>query len=143
MLHTFQEEFRGARLSRETFDISNSQNPIRSSKSAVCAGGSADGWAALQRQRLWLAPGGHPGPPPVRIHYSTHVVEQVDRSTVGLYYSGNGFDWHPAGILDYHLSFGRHFTYPHMAIAGEDLLVVMRATFESGKLEATANYYVS
>jgi hypothetical protein len=28
---------------------------------------------------------------------------QVDRSTMGLYYSGNGFDWHTAGIVDYHL----------------------------------------
>jgi len=62
---------------------------------------------------------------------------------VGLYYSGNGFDWHSAGILDYHLSFGRHFTYPHMTIVGADLLVVMRATFESGKLEETKEYYVS
>ena len=38
--------------------------------------------------------------------------------------------------------FGRHFTYPHMTIAGEDLLIVMRATFETGRMEATANYYV-
>ena len=37
---------------------------------------------------------------------------------MGLYYSGNGFDWHHAGMIDYHLSFGRHFTYPHMTIAG-------------------------
>jgi hypothetical protein len=30
-----------------------------------------------------------------------------------------------------------------MTIAGEDLLVVMRATAETGRLEDTANYYVS
>ena len=54
---------------------------------------------------------------------------QVDRSTVALYYSGNAMDWVQAGILDYHLSFGRHFTYPHMLIDGDDLLVVMRATY--------------
>lgn len=54
---------------------------------------------------------------------------QVDRSTVALYYSGNGVDWHQAGIVDYHLSFGRHFTYPHMIVDKDDLLIVMRATF--------------
>ena len=53
----------------------------------------------------------------------------MDRSTVALYYSGNAMDWVQAGILDYHLSFGRHFTYPHMILDGEDLLVVMRATY--------------
>jgi len=37
-----------------------------------------------------------------------------------------------AGILDYHLSFGRHFTYPHMLVDGDDLLVVMRATYAPG-----------
>jgi hypothetical protein len=29
-----------------------------------------------------------------------------------------------------------------MTIAGEDLLVVMRASAETGRMEATANYYV-
>ena len=28
---------------------------------------------------------------------------QVDRTTMGLYYSGNAVDWWPAGVLDYHL----------------------------------------
>lgn len=28
---------------------------------------------------------------------------QVDRSTMGLFYSGNGVDWHTAGIVDYHM----------------------------------------
>ncbi len=54
---------------------------------------------------------------------------QVDRSTVALYYSGNAMDWVQAGILDYHLSFGRHFTYPHMLVDDDDLLIVMRATY--------------
>ena len=48
---------------------------------------------------------------------------------MALYYSGNAMDWVQAGILDYHLSFGRHFTYPHMLVDGEDLMVVMRATY--------------
>jgi hypothetical protein len=39
-------------------------------------------------------------------------------------------------------SFGRHFTYPHMTIAGEDLLVVMRASADTGGTDVTANYYV-
>ena len=39
-------------------------------------------------------------------------------------------------------SFGRHFTYPHMTIAGEDLLVVMRASADTGRMDVTANYYV-
>ena len=43
---------------------------------------------------------------------------------MGLYYSGNAMDWWPAGVLDYHLDFAAHFTYPHMALAGDDLLVV-------------------
>ena len=34
--------------------------------------------------------------------------------------------------MDYHLSFGRHFTYPHMIVDGNDLLVVMRATYAPG-----------
>ena len=54
---------------------------------------------------------------------------QVDRTTVALYYSSNGIDWLHAGIVDYHLSFGRHFTYPHMIVDNSDLLIVMRATF--------------
>ncbi len=65
----------------------------------------------------------------------------MDRSTIGLYYSGNGIDWHSSGIVDYHLGFGQHFTYPHMTVSGDDLLIVMRATAKSGKLEATAQYY--
>lgn len=104
------------------------------------AGRPADGRAALGQQRLqWHILCNLDGYLPIRNHRN---CLQVDRSTVGLYYSSNGFDWHTAGIVDYHLSFGRHFTYPHMTISGEDLLVVMRATFESGKLEATAQYYV-
>ena len=39
-------------------------------------------------------------------------------------------------------SFGRHFTYPHMTIASEDLLVVMRASADTGQMDVTANYYV-
>lgn len=58
----------------------------------------------------------------------SHPPQQVDRTTMGLYYSGNAVDWWPAGVIDYHLDFAEHFTYPHMAVAGEDLLVVMRAT---------------
>lgn len=47
-----------------------------------------------------------------------------------------------AGIVDYHLSFGRHFTYPHMTIAGADLLIVMRATFSpKGPLQPISQYY--
>lgn len=57
---------------------------------------------------------------------------QVDRTTVALYYSSNGIDWLHAGIVDYHLSFGRHFTYPHMIVDNDDLLIVMRATFAPG-----------
>lgn len=48
---------------------------------------------------------------------------------MALYYSGNALDWHNAGIVDYHLSFGRHFTYPHMIVDKDDLLIVMRASF--------------
>ena len=51
---------------------------------------------------------------------------------MALYYSGNAMDWVQAGIVDYHLSFGRHFTYPHMIVDGEDLLIVMRATYAPG-----------
>lgn len=31
---------------------------------------------------------------------------QVDRTTMGLFYSGNAFDWWTAGIIDYHLVSG-------------------------------------
>ena len=51
---------------------------------------------------------------------------------VALYHNRNGMGWGPAGLLDYHLSFGRHFTYPHMLVDGNDLLVVMRATYAPG-----------
>lgn len=45
-------------------------------------------------------------------------------------------------VLSVIQSFGRHFTYPHMTIAGEDLLVVMRASADTGQMDVTANYYV-
>lgn len=65
---------------------------------------------------------------------------QVDRSTMGLYYSGNAVDWWPAGVLDYHLDFASHFTYPHMAVVGDDLLVVMRATAPVTNVTATSKW---
>lgn len=76
-----------------------------------------------------------------KLHITPFSLCEVDRSTVGLFYSGNGVDWQPAGIVDYHMSFGRHFAYPHMTIVGNDLLIVMRATAWSGKLESTSQYY--
>lgn len=63
-----------------------------------------------------------------KLHITPFSSCEVDRTTMGLFYSGNAFDWWTAGIIDYHLDFADHFTYPHMVIAGEDLLVVMRAT---------------
>ena len=45
---------------------------------------------------------------------------------MGLFFSGNAMDWWPAGVLDYHMDFAYHFTYPHMTIVGDDLLVSPR-----------------
>ena len=56
---------------------------------------------------------------------ATHAT-QVDRTTMGLFFSGNAMDWWPAGVLDYHIDFAYHFTYPHMTIVGDDLLVSPR-----------------
>lgn len=75
--------------------------------------------------RVWRQPGGQSGK---QLHITAFSSCEVDRTTMGLFYSGNAFDWWTAGILDYHLDFADHFTYPHMVIAGADLLVVMRAT---------------
>jgi hypothetical protein len=62
---------------------------------------------------------------------------QVDRTTLGLFYSTNLFNWITAGVVDYHITFGRHFSYPHMAIDGEDLIIVSRATIIPGEREST------
>jgi len=79
----------------------------------------------------------------VKYVYSySHSPPQVDRTTMGLYYSGNAVDWWPAGVIDYHLDFAEHFTYPHMAVAGEDLLVVMRATAPPLNETATSKWCV-
>ncbi len=57
------------------------------------------------------------------LHITMFSKCEVDRSTLGLFYSSNVFDWTPAGMIDYHISLGRHFAYPHMVIEGTDLLV--------------------
>ena len=63
-----------------------------------------------------------------RVYASKHSSCEADRTTLGLYYSGNAIDWVLAGLVDYGEEFHQHFTYPHMLIDGEDLLVVTRAT---------------
>ena len=63
-----------------------------------------------------------------RVHVSKHSSCEADRTTLGLYYSGNAIDWVLAGLVDYGEEFHQHFTYPHMLIDGDDLLVVSRAT---------------
>jgi hypothetical protein len=54
----------------------------------------------------------------------------VDRSSLGLFYSGNAEDWIFAGMVDYTHRFLFHFTYPDMVIDGSDLLIVSRATID-------------
>lgn len=43
---------------------------------------------------------------------------EVDRSTLGLFYSPNAVSWVLAGMVDYQVSLGRHFAYPHMLVDG-------------------------
>ncbi len=43
---------------------------------------------------------------------------EVDRSSLGLFYSPNLVSWVLAGMVDYHISLGRHFAYPHMLVDG-------------------------
>jgi len=64
------------------------------------------------------------------LHVTPHSLCEVDRSTLGLFFSGNAVDWMFAGIVDYSLAFHRHFTYPHMIVDGEDLLITSRATID-------------
>lgn len=47
-----------------------------------------------------------------------HSKCEVDRSTLALFYSPNLVSWVLAGMVDYHVSLGRHFAYPHMLIDG-------------------------
>jgi hypothetical protein len=63
-----------------------------------------------------------------RVYVNEHTSCEADRTTLGLYYSGNAIDWVLAGLVDYGEEFHHHFTYPHMLIDGDDLLVVTRAT---------------
>ncbi|KDD75839.1 hypothetical protein H632_c476p1, partial [Helicosporidium sp. ATCC 50920] len=67
------------------------------------------------------------------LHPALHITPfskcEVDRSTLALFYSPNLFNWQPAGVVDYHQALHRHFTYPHMIVDGEDLLIVSRASF--------------
>ena len=47
-----------------------------------------------------------------------HPPSQVDRSTLALMYSPNLLSWVMAGTVDYHVSMGRHFAYPHTTLDG-------------------------
>jgi hypothetical protein len=64
-----------------------------------------------------------------QLHITLFSKCEVDRSTLGLFYSPNLVSWVLAGMVDYHINLGRHFAYPHMLIDGRDLLIVSRAAF--------------
>jgi len=81
-----------------------------------------------------------------KLHITPFSHCEVDRTTMGLFYSGNAVDWWTAGVIDYHLDFAAHFTYPHMIVndngLGPDLLVVMRATAPPANASSpTAGFY--
>jgi hypothetical protein len=77
------------------------------------------------------APGSRSGINPP-LHITSFSKCEIDRSTLGLHFSPNLLNWQFAGLIDYSEHLGRHFTYPHMVIDGEDLLVVTRASFVPG-----------
>lgn len=78
--------------------------------------------------REWKQPGA-PSTLNPRLHITPFSKCEVDRSTLALFYSPNLLDWVAAGVVDYHTRLGRHFTYPHMVVDGQDLLIVSRASF--------------
>jgi len=90
--------------------------------------------------RGWKQPDQPNGQTPP-LHITLFSKCEVDRSTLGLFYSTNLFNWIPAGVVDYHTTLGRHFAYPHMAVDGEDLIIVSRATIVPGERESTLNDY--
>ena len=57
------------------------------------------------------------------LHITAFSKCEVDRSSLALFYSANALDWMRAGMVDYAISLGRHFAYPHMIVDGPDLLV--------------------
>jgi hypothetical protein len=93
--------------------------------------------------RNWKQPDRTSGTTP-NLHITAFSKCEVDRSTLALYYSSNLVSWVMAGMVDYHISLGRHFAYPHMIIDGRDLLVVSRAAFAPWARDADAplnDYY--
>lgn len=90
--------------------------------------------------RSWKQPDNPTGQEP-NLHITAFSKCEVDRSTLGLFYSTNMLNWVQAGLIDYHVTLGRHFTYPHMITDGEDLVVVSRATFVAGQRESTLKQY--
>jgi len=76
-----------------------------------------------------------------KLHISKNSICEVDRTSLGLFYSANAVDWVFAGFVDYHLDYMNHFSYPQMIIDEEDLLVVTRATLPSGPRGAGSKMY--
>jgi len=68
---------------------------------------------------------------PSKLKAEPHTWCEVDRSSLGLYYSANALDWVFVGLVDYSNEFREHYTYPQMITDGDDLLIATRATLGS------------
>lgn len=73
-----------------------------------------------------------------KLHRPKYSSCEIDRSTLVLYSSTNLLDWLYIGVVARHMSLDSHFTYPHMVIDGDDLVMVCRSTL---KTALTSNFY--
>ncbi len=75
------------------------------------------------------------------LHITSFSKCEIDRSMLYLFHSSNLLDWVPSGIISFHLEFNRHYSYPHMLVSGDDLLLVTRATSDFGSGEPIHKFY--
>ncbi|KDD71737.1 hypothetical protein H632_c4485p0, partial [Helicosporidium sp. ATCC 50920] len=73
------------------------------------------------------------------LHLNVGSRCEADRSTLALFVSADLASWEQVGVVAKHPHLGRHFSYPHVLVSGEDLLIVTRAAFNATARHATAS----